>query len=236
MDLSALIKYCVTEGQPLNEDQIESFRVFGETLYEQNKFMNLTRVPFEDCAARHFVDSLLISDLIPTGSKVLDLGCGPGFPSWPLACFRADLQVFALDSSKKALSFLKSMPLDNLTVIESRAEELSSLGSFDVVTGRAFAPFPIQSEVSIPLVKIGGQFIPMRTENEISTIEVFPLKRLGAVLEKIQFKDEPSIPGIRAFPIIKKTGKTASKFPRMWAEILANPLGSVQETTKKSKS
>lgn len=156
---------------------------FEEDLYKQNEVMNLTRVPREECDMRHFLDSVLISPLIPPGSEVLDIGTGPGFPAWPLALLRPDLKVTALDSSGKMLGFLQRHPLPNLLPVQGRAEDNGWDEEFDVVTGRALAPFPAQVELSVRPCRRGGFLLPMRTPGDASTIEAFPFEKLGLILE-----------------------------------------------------
>src|ERR1041384_4679794 len=134
-------------GLELTPEQVAQFEAFEAKLYEANAVMNLTRVPREECWLRHFVDSLLFQDLIPLNARVLDIGTGPGFPAWPLACARPDLQVTALDSNGKMLGFLRSQPLPNLEVVQERAEEWGAFERFGVVTGRALAPLPVQIEL-----------------------------------------------------------------------------------------
>src|ERR1041384_3584956 len=130
-------------GLELTPEQVAQFEAFEAKLYEANAVMNLTRVPREECWLRHFVDSLLFQDLIPDRASVLDIGTGPGFPAWPLACARPDLQLTAMDSSGKMLGFLQRQGLPNLETIQIRAEEWGVRDRFDVVTGRAVAPLSI---------------------------------------------------------------------------------------------
>ncbi|RYG69749.1 16S rRNA (guanine(527)-N(7))-methyltransferase RsmG, partial [bacterium] len=82
---------------------LDRFETFEADLYEANEVMNLTRVPREECWLRHFLDSLLIAPWLPGEGSLLDIGSGPGFPAWPLALARPELQVTALDSSGKML-------------------------------------------------------------------------------------------------------------------------------------
>ena len=68
-----------------NEEQLSLFWRFTGHLMTVNETTNLTAIrSTEEAISKHYVDSLLISKEIPTGSRVLDLGCGPGFPSIPL--------------------------------------------------------------------------------------------------------------------------------------------------------
>ncbi len=184
--------------------------------------MNLTRIPRDEAWLRHFVDSLLFHDLVPEGAKVLDVGTGPGFPAWPLACARPDLQVVALDSSGKMLGFLRSQHLPNLEVVQARAEEWEEREAFDVVTGRAVAPLAIQLELSAPLLKVGGLLVPMRTpQDDLAT----PLwEALGLRPAGRHVRELPGTDVVRVFPTFVKERSTSKLFPRRWAEIRANPL------------
>jgi 16S rRNA (guanine527-N7)-methyltransferase len=201
---------------------VPDFEAFADRLYEANKVMNLTRVPREQCWERHFLDSLLFEDMIPQDAFVLDIGTGAGFPAWPLARVRPDLQVVALDSTSKILGFLAESPLPNLTLAHVRAEDFDARDSFDVVTGRAFAPLAIQLEVSVALAKVGGAVIPMRTENDLAEIQRVPADQLGLKLEDIV--ERMLAETKRLFPIYRKVKPTPKRYPRLWAEIKRKPL------------
>ncbi|HTQ09739.1 MAG TPA: RsmG family class I SAM-dependent methyltransferase, partial [Fimbriimonadaceae bacterium] len=123
MDHPSFAKALTELGLDLTPLQSEQFDLFEERLYQWNEVMNLTRVSRDECWLRHFVDSLLIQDLVPWKASVLDVGTGPGFPAWPLACARPDLQVTAIDSSGKMIGFLNRNPLPNLKTLQVRAEE-----------------------------------------------------------------------------------------------------------------
>ena len=221
----ALSAACSELGISLSEEQLAAFEYFEEDLYEANEVMNLTRVRQEDCYIRHFLDSIMIgkivSELAPGGS-MLDIGCGPGFPSWPVACAFPSIQVTALDANGKMLGFLDRHRLDNLTIEHVRAEEVRERERFDVVTGRAVAPFGIQLEISAAQVKQGGHFIPMRTPTDDLTSGNWT--KLGLDLVETR---EQAIPGtdiVRVFPIFKKNRQTAPYYPRKWPDIKKKPL------------
>jgi 16S rRNA (guanine527-N7)-methyltransferase len=213
-----------TLGLLLTQEQLGQFEAFEEALYRANEVMNLTRVQKEECWIRHFVDSLLFQDLVPLNSSVLDIGTGPGLPAWPLACARPDLSITAMDSSGKMLGFLRSQPLPNLNIIQSRAEEWMVREEFDVVTGRAVAPLPVQLEISAAFAKVEGSVIPMRTPAERSEANKFAASQLGL---KLEASDERGLPGTdirRLFLTFRKVEKTPPRFPRAWSEIKRKPL------------
>ena len=62
-------------------------------LISENQKYNLTAIKeHEAIIYKHFVDSLLLSAHIPENNTVIDVGCGAGFPSLPLAIARPDLR------------------------------------------------------------------------------------------------------------------------------------------------
>ncbi len=224
MDLGPLTAFCAGQGFALTPVQEEAFLEFGRALYETNAVMNLTRVPVEECVSRHFLDSVLVAPLLEVGWSVVDVGTGPGFPAWPLACARPDLMVTALDGSNKGLGFLRRHPLPNLRVVQARAEEWTERERFDAATGRALAPFPVQMEVCAPWVRKGGLLVPFRTPAELAQVEAFPAGRLGLRLERVVEVPLPETDVIRLFPVFVKVERTDRAFPRRWAEIKARPL------------
>jgi 16S rRNA (guanine527-N7)-methyltransferase len=209
---------------PLETHQIQSLDSFLAALYKANEFANLTRVKPEDAWSRHLADSLLFHDLVPEGATVLDIGTGPGLPSWPLACARPDLQVTAVDSNGKMLDFLRSQPLPNLEIVQARIEDWNPRDQFDVVTGRAVAPFPIQMEISAAPCRGGGFVIPLRTSQDDDVIESFRSGRLSLKLRDVVRRDLPGEDAVRVFPVYEKTARTPEKYPRPWAMIKVKPL------------
>jgi len=223
--LIALKAFCESKGFPLGIEQLTALATFEQDLYDTNEVMNLTRIKREDCEVRHFIDSLLIAPLIGQGFSVLDIGTGPGFPSWPLACARPDLHVTTVDSNGKMLGFLRRHPLPNLETVQGRAEEFERRESFEIVTGRALAPLAPQLELSAAFAKVGGLVLPYRTLTERADCEAFPAGKLGlrlAGFEEAALTEEI----IRLFPIFEKVAETPKKFPRPWAQIKVNPLRS----------
>lgn len=223
MDLTPLFEHCQGAGIPLTEEQKAAFHSFAEALSERNTQVNLTRVPADLFAVRHFVDSLLVQEFVPHRSTVLDIGTGPGFPAWPLACARPDLRVTAMDSAGKMLDFLRSQPLPNLEVRLSRAEERAD-SLYDVVTGRAVAPLPVQIELSSNWVKEGGALVLFRTPPERGACDLHDLAKLGLILESLNERELPDGQGSRLFPVYRKVGKSESRTPRKWADMKKKPL------------
>ena len=224
MDRSRLKLACKLWTLDLSEAQLDSFESFEEALYATNEHTNLTRVPRNECWLRHFVDSLAIAQWIPAGAAVQDIGTGPGFPAWPLACARPDLKVVALDSAGKMIRFLQSMKLPNLVAVQGRAEERLQIGKFEFVTGRAVAPLAIQLELSAHYVTLGGLVMPMRSTNE-DDFDHPAASQLGLAFRGVEQVALPDSDIVRAFPRYQKDRQTPDKYPRSWAEMKSRPLG-----------
>lgn len=210
-------------GITLSEAQFEAFEGFETNLYDANKTRNFTRVPKEECASRHFIDSLLLASVIGRSGALLDIGTGPGFPAWPLACAFPELMVTALDSNGKMLGFLRDHPLPNLTVVQERAEEWGVVEAFDWVTGRALAPLAVQLEVSARPCKLGGTVVPLRTPGDRQEIDGLR-DTLGLSLESVVEVTLPSTDIQRVIPIFRKVRRTPKGYPRPWAEVRRKPL------------
>ena len=192
--------------------QLELYKTFLDALYSWNQRKNLTRVPIEQCDIRHFAESLLVAEF--ASGSVLDLGTGPGFPAWPLACALPKVEVVAIDSNGKMLDFLRSMPLPNLQVVQGRIEEQKWEEKFGLVTGRAFAPLLIQLECSVRPCRTGGLIVPFRSAKD--DLDPKELESLG--LELTTVKRSHLSDGVeRILPVYKKVTAPPPDVPRPWA-------------------
>lgn len=139
---------------------------------------------------RHLLNCAVVSDLIPHDARVADVGSGAGLPGLVLAMRRPDLEVTLVEPLLRRTAFLEEavslLGLDNVTVLRGRAEEAALAahhGSFDVVTSRAVAPLERLASWSLPWVRPGGTFVPMKGAAAASElVEAEPvLRRYGAV-------------------------------------------------------
>ena len=87
--LQTLLDSCAALGVPLTAAQAEQLCDFGARLLEQNRVMNLTAITEPQAVAKlHFADCLALLRIVPfSGKRVIDVGCGAGFPGVPLAIF-----------------------------------------------------------------------------------------------------------------------------------------------------
>lgn len=208
----------------------EKFAVLFDELIAFNNVTNLTAITeCEEVALRHFADSLTAADKIPVGATVIDVGCGGGFPTLPLAIARPDLAITALDSTAKKLVFVENMARKlslNVKTLAARAEEIPECREiFDIATSRAVARMNLLTELCLPLVKVGGKFVAMKGasgKEELAEAEAGITKLGGAVTGIDAFTLLSA--GERVIITVDKVAPTPSAYPRPWGKIKKKPL------------
>ncbi len=216
----------------LTEEQLKELEIYKNFLIEYNAHTNLTAIKEEkDIYLKHFYDSLTINEFIKDDMRILDIGTGAGFPGMVLAIFHPDCKFVLLDSNNKKISFLNELKeklnLKNVEVVQSRAEEYvkEHKEQFSLVTSRAVAELRILAELSIPALKIGGYFIPLKAnvEDEMPSF----LEALKVLNGKLIEKKEFSLPienSKRNILITEHFAPTSEIYPRSYDKILKKPL------------
>ena len=216
-----------TEGIPALER-------FGEMLVEKNKVMNLTAITEPaDVATLHFLDSVaMLKEVDLAGKTMVDVGTGAGFPGVPLRIVCPAVHMTLLDSLNKRIDFLKEVcgELGYAVVdcVHGRAEEFAAKHreSFDFATSRAVANFQLLTELCLPLVKVGGTFIAMKSvdsDEELKSAEK-AISILGGRVERTVDYQIPGTDVTHRLVFIKKIKETPKKYPRAFAKIKKNPL------------
>lgn len=191
-------------GIELTDAQIELLDRFAALVVETNRALNLTRITEpREIVTGHYLDSFtcLAAAKIKTGSRVIDVGAGAGFPGIPIKIARPDLSMTLLDSSAKKLKFIEdamavlsdcrgeafakrsddttgcvanASPLQ-VTLVHARAEEAgrdpAHRETYNVAFARALADMKTLAELCLPLVKVGGVLIAQKSEGADEEIE-----------------------------------------------------------------
>ncbi len=221
-----------------NNEQLEKLFALTERMIEVNKSMNLTAITEPNAIIlKHYADSVTICPYINKNARIIDIGCGAGFPSLPLAIMRPDVDILALDSTAKRIEYVRQtarlLELDNLNAVAARAEELANRPeyreSFDHATARAVAYLPVLSELCLPFVKKNGSFIAMKAaqgEDELALAKN-AIKLCGGIVESnntIELFENGCSQGKRKIIVVKKESGTPTKYPRHFSQISKKPL------------
>ena len=230
------MKNALKEGLPrlgleLTEQTQQTLCDFGTAVVEQNKVMNLTAITRpEQVAKLHLLDSLSLLTLEELGGKkVIDVGCGAGFPGVPLKIACPEMELTLLDSLGKRMAWLERI-LPELGVdaecVTARAEEavISCRETYDVATSRAVARLNILLELTAPYVRVGGAVLAMKgtaAQEELDEAKN-AIRRLGLKVEKIaQF---PTDGTAHTVIVLRKVAPTPAQYPRRYAKIKQSPL------------
>ena len=168
----------------MNEDRFE--RLLDE-LERWNRKISLTAVRDRGrMRALHVEDSLAARPLLE-GTRVLDVGTGPGFPGLPLAIAEPDREFTLLDSNSRKVLFVQHaagvLGLDNVTAVRARAQDYAPGHRFDTVIARALASLPKLVEIAGHHLGEGGVFVALKGRYPAKEIEELPAPWSYDVLE-----------------------------------------------------
>ena len=199
---------------------------FGKAVVEQNKVMNLTAITEPDQVAKlHLLDSLSVlkaADL--AGKRLIDVGCGAGFPGVPVKIGCPEADVTLLDSLGKRMAWLERILPElgvQATCVTARAEEHAATcrETFDYATSRAVARLNILLELTAPFVKVGGAVLAMKgaaAREELAEAKG-AIEKLGLHLEQVL--DFPVDGTAHSVIVLRKVKPTPPEYPRAYAKI-----------------
>lgn len=149
----------------LTEEQQKQFAMLDELYHDWNAKINvISRKDIDNLYEHHVLHSLAIAKAITfrPGTKVLDFGCGGGFPGIPLAIMFPECRFKLIDGTGKKIlvcqEIIKSLELTNVTAEQRRGEE--EKGQYEFVVSRAVMTLP-------ELAKIVRKNISKKQQNSI---------------------------------------------------------------------
>ena len=168
-------------GVALSDSQAERLLAYGTLMLKWNKVYNLTAL--RDPASvmtHHLLDSLAAAAPLQREwagkGKLLDVGSGGGLPGVVIAITRPDLEVSCLDAVAKKAAFVQQvaaeLELPNLRGLHARVESL--VGSYEIISSRAFASLPDFFNGSMNLLAPGGVWLAMKGKVPTDELAVLP--------------------------------------------------------------
>ncbi len=149
-------------GVSLNSQQLALFDLYQSELLKWNAKTNLiSEKTAGEIASRHFLDSLSAAQFIMSpNTRMVDIGCGAGFPGIPLKIAMPSIQLYLLETNRKKVSFLKHiirlLNLENAFTLHDRTENIVRTNDwrekFDIVISRASLKLP-------DLLPVGNYFL-----------------------------------------------------------------------------
>ena len=209
----------------LDNNKKEKLFKYMKLVIEWNEKINLTAITDEnEFIIKHIVDSLTVIPYIEDEMNVIDVGTGAGFPGIPLKIVNPTLKITLLDSLNKRIMFLenviKELALKEINTIHSRAEDCgknkNTREKFDISIARAVAPLNVLLEYLIPLIKVNGKCICMKSvkgQEEINEAKK-ALQVLNGTVEKNVEITLPNTDINRNVIIVKKQKETNKNYPR----------------------
>jgi 16S rRNA (guanine527-N7)-methyltransferase len=189
----------------IDEQRAAPLYEYLQLLQKWNKPFNLTAIKkAEEMIPKHLMDSLSVLAHLGGARRVCDVGTGAGLPGIPLAVCCPETEFVLLDSNGKKTRFLhqvrRHLNLNNVTIVEGRAEDYQPEVGFDAVLSRAFADLMRMCQVTQHLLKKNGVWLAMKSqilENEQATLHA------RVVLVEQRALQVPGLNEVRQLAVLK---------------------------------
>jgi 16S rRNA (guanine527-N7)-methyltransferase len=115
---------------------------------------------------RHVLNCAPLTDVIPTGSRVIDVGSGAGLPGVVLAIRRPDVSVTLVEPLLRRSTWLLEVCADlglrSVAILRARAPAVGSTVRASIVVARAVAPLRTLAAWCLPLVEPEGSLLAIK--------------------------------------------------------------------------
>ena len=167
-------------GIELNEQQMAQFDIYNNELLQWNAKTNLiSENSSQEIITRHFLDSLTALQFIQRpNARIIDVGCGAGFPGLPLKIALPSLELYLLETNRKKVSFLKHiirlLNLSEAVVLHDRVENIIKADTwkekFDVLISRAAFKLSELLPQGEYFLACGGKLIALKGPNVVEEL------------------------------------------------------------------
>lgn len=158
----------------LTDEQQKQFAMLDELYHDWNSKINvISRKDIDNLYEHHVLHSLAIAKALKfkDGTRIMDFGCGGGFPGIPLAILFPECKFKLIDRTAKKIrvcnEVAQSLGLKNVIAEQKSGEE--EKGLYDFVVSRAVMPLP-------DLVKIVKKNIDRKNQSNAMPNGIFCLK------------------------------------------------------------
>nr|WP_303652753.1 16S rRNA (guanine(527)-N(7))-methyltransferase RsmG [Paludisphaera mucosa] len=150
----------------MSSEQLDALWTYHQMLRAANASLNMTRIHnFENMVLKHYVDSLLVLELVDLPSPLIDMGTGPGLPGIPLKIARPEVRMILCEPRSARAEFLTQVcERLNLQDVEVYAHKLGPdyPGQVQGIITRAVASIPETFERVASCIEPGGRMIFMK--------------------------------------------------------------------------
>jgi 16S rRNA (guanine527-N7)-methyltransferase len=231
-------------GLQAEEKQLGQLESYARLLVDWNTRMNLTAIcDSEGIATKHFLDSMSALLTGRVSGKVIDVGCGAGFPGLVLKIMKPEIELTLLDSLAKRIGFLdavcEELEIQGAVTTHARAEDGARRmrESFDTAVSRAVANMTVLAELCLPFVKVGGYFLALKgplADEELSAAKR-AIEVLGGRVEEVKSVQIPFTDLNHKIIVIKKVRHTPMQYPRKAGIAAKSPIGNCYNLKKSAK-
>lgn len=228
-------------GWDPSPDQCQQMRQLFELVIQGNRQQNLTRITDpQEFWEKHLWDSLRpvqgwVQDPSVGGKalRVIDIGSGAGFPGLPVAMAYPQWSVMLLDATQRRMQFAaevaETLELTNILTTATRAETWGQhqRDHYDLALSRALGSPAVCAELSLPLLKVGGQALLYRGHWDPEQEQVLrhACEILGGTVIRVDPFVTPLSQGIRHSVVLEKVAPTPVAYPRGVGIPTKRPLG-----------
>jgi 16S rRNA (guanine527-N7)-methyltransferase len=201
----------VRAGIELNAEKTELLWRYHVLLRDRNADRDLTRiVGFESMVVKHYIDSLIVGNLVKLPSPLLDIGSGAGLPGIPLKIRYPHLRITLAEPRPRRVQFLgdvrASLHLEGLEIFDHRVSSRSYTEPVAGVITRAFETIDKTLARTTGCTGVGTLFIFMKGPGVNEEIDE-AMSRFGDSVRLVSDKPYslPNTPHQRRLVVLERT-------------------------------